>query len=475
MQHASPQRPSRLADHEVLPRLATLVERDRATTAEMLELIGRAEARRLYAPTEYPSLFRYCVGRLRMSEDMAWKRIQAARAVRKFPAILAMLADGRLHLTAVVRLAPHLTKDNAGELLQATANLSKQALGELLAARFQRPDLAACVQALAAPLPGRVSSPAELAPEPVAFASHYSAGTSETQLVPEPVAPPVPVAPPDLPARITPLAPGRFGVQFTIGQAAHDKLRYAQALASHAVPGGALAEILERALDAYIQKLEKQKFAATSRPRPAAKHSSADPRHVPAAVVREVCLRDEGRCTFVSGQGERCESRDFLELDHVTPVARGGQSTAANVRLRCRTHNQHAAEQAFGAGFMERKREEARRRAEAKLAAARAKETERARKEAYARELEANAAARARALEVMPWLRALGVRADEARRAPARRATTADVGSFAPTAPRPASAARPPPSRGTGDRPARASRRLRRARSRAARRPTARR
>ena len=470
-----PQRPSRLADHEVLPRLATLVEHDRATTCEMLVLIGRAEARRLYAPTEYPSLFRYCVGKLRMSEDMAWKRIQAARAVRKFPAILAMLADGRLHLTAVVRLAPHLTRDNAGELLQAAAGLPKQALGELLAARFPHPDLAACVQALAAPLPGRVSSPAELAPEPVAFASHYSAGTSETQLVPEPVAPPVPVAPPDLPARITPLAPGRFGVQFTIGQAAHDKLRYAQALASHAVPGGALAEILERALDAYIQKLEKQKFAATSRPRPAAKHSSADPRHVPAAVVREVCLRDEGRCTFVSGQGERCESRDFLELDHVTPVARGGQSTAANVRLRCRTHNQHAAEQAFGAGFMERKREEARRRAEAKLAAARAKETERARKEAYARELEANAAARARALEVMPWLRALGVRADEARRAPARRATTADVGSFAPTAPRPASAARPPPSRGTGDRPARASRRLRRARSRAARRPTARR
>ena len=420
MLHASPQRPSRFADHEVLPRLATLVEHDRATTAEMLVLIGRAEARRLYAPTEYPSLFRYCVGRLRMSEDMAWKRIQAARAVRKFPAILAMLADGRLHLTAVVHLAPHLTRDNDRELLQAAAHLSKQALGELLAARFPQPDIVERVQALvapasslrpeqdstaaAAPLQPSVA-PAELVPEPVAIASHCPAGTFETQLVPEPVALPAPVALPDLPARITPLAPGRFGVQFTIGQAAHDKLRYAQALASHAVPGGALAEIFERALDAYVARLEQQKFAATSRPRPALKRPSADPRHIPAAVVREVCRRDEGRCTFVTEQGERCESRDLLELDHVTPVAKGGQSTAANLRLRCSTHNQLAAEEAFGAGFMERKRAEARLRAEQKRAAAQARSAERERRDRHARELAANSSARERATELMPWLR----------------------------------------------------------------------
>ena len=434
MQHVSPKRPSRLADHEVLPRLATFVERDRDTTCEMLMLIGRAEARRLYAPTEYPSLFRYCVGRLRMSEDMAWKRIQAARAVRKFPAILAMLADGRLHLTAVVHLAPHLTRDNDRELLQAAAHLSKQALGELLAARFPQPDIVERVQALvapasslrpeqdstaaAAPLQPSVA-PAELVPEPVAIASHCPAGTFETQLVPEPVALPAPVALPDLPARITPLAPGRFGVQFTIGQAAHDKLRYAQALASHAVPGGALADLFVRALDAYVEKLEKQKFAATSRPRPASQRPSANPRHIPSAVVREVCRRDEGRCTFVSEQGERCEARDLLEFDHVTPVATGGQSTAANVRLRCHTHNQYEAEREFGAGFVERKRVESRRRAEQQRAAARAKEAERARREARTRELAEDVAAQARALEEMPWLRKRGVHAEEARRPPA--------------------------------------------------------
>jgi hypothetical protein len=47
-------------------------------------------------------------------------------------------------------------------------------------------------------------------------------------------------------------------------------------------------------------------------------------------------------------------------------VARGGQATVDNLRLRCRSHNQYDAECTFGAGFMERKREEAREAAAAK-------------------------------------------------------------------------------------------------------------
>jgi Holliday junction resolvasome RuvABC DNA-binding subunit len=95
-----------------------------------------------------------------------------------------------------------------------------------------------------------------------------------------------------------------------------------------------------------------------------------------------------------------------LEFDHVNPVARGGEATADNLRLRCRGHNQHAAERAFGTEFMRRKREEARERAAAEghksAATQRAKE--------HAREH-----AKEQAQEVIPWLRALGFRADEAR------------------------------------------------------------
>ena len=45
-----------------------------------------------------------------------------------------------------------------------------------------------------------------------------------------------------------------------------------------------------------------------------------------------------------------------MQFDHILEVARGGTSTVANVRLLCHAHNQNAAEQPFGAGFMEIKR-----------------------------------------------------------------------------------------------------------------------
>jgi len=82
----------------------------------------------------------------------------------------------------------------------------------------------------------------------------------------------------------------------------------------------------------------------------------------------------------------------FLEFDHIEPVARGGKSTVTNLRLRCRAHNQYEAEQSYGEAFMQAKKEEAQQAAEA----------------------------RNRAEEVIPWLKALGIRTDHAREAAQR-------------------------------------------------------
>jgi hypothetical protein len=140
-------------------------------------------------------------------------------------------------------------------------------------------------------------------------------------------------------------------------RAKRSKLQYARELLSHAVPSGDASSIFDRALDALIEKAERRKFAACSAPR-APRARSARARCVPAHVRRAVWKRDGGQCTFVSSQGRRCASRRLLEYDHVQPVARGGVASVEGIRLRCRGHNQYAAEQAFGAGFMQRKREE---------------------------------------------------------------------------------------------------------------------
>ncbi|TMQ63981.1 MAG: hypothetical protein E6K78_10045 [Candidatus Eisenbacteria bacterium] len=100
---------SHVSDGALLRGLTALVARERAATATLLAHLAEVDARRLYLPAAYPSMYAYCLGELHLSEEAAFKRIHAARAARRFPAIFAALAEGRLHLSAVVMLAPHLT------------------------------------------------------------------------------------------------------------------------------------------------------------------------------------------------------------------------------------------------------------------------------------------------------------------------------------------------------------------------------
>ncbi len=63
-------------------------------------------------------------------------------------------------------------------------------------------------------------------------------------------------------------------------------------------------------------------------------------RYIPAAVMREVWRRDQGRCSYVDRHsGRRCGSRYRLELDHIVPFALGGGAEPGNLRLHCEAHH----------------------------------------------------------------------------------------------------------------------------------------
>src|SRR5881396_2841104 len=107
---------SHLSDQALGRDLATLVARERAATADVLAHIAEFDARKLYLPAAYPSMTAYCIGELHLSEDAAAKRIQAAHVAQRFPVAFELVAEGRLHLSALNLLARHLTEDNAEEL-----------------------------------------------------------------------------------------------------------------------------------------------------------------------------------------------------------------------------------------------------------------------------------------------------------------------------------------------------------------------
>jgi hypothetical protein len=420
-----------LDDRALLRDLATLVSQDRATTAKLLAHLAEVDERRLYAQAAYPSMYLYCVRELRMSEETAFRRIRVARTARRFPFIFSALADGRLNLTAVLLVTPYLTQETANDLLSAAANKSKAEIELLLAQRFPRPDLPTLIQAIAAP--GALDEPkavpveapgVQLAPEPVGGLALQQVAESAVQLSPGSADSRALQLSPDSPrqpaprARLAPLSPGRFAWQVTVDQETQDLLCYAQSLLSHALPSGDVAKVLKRTLELAVVKLEQKKYAKCVRTRP--RRSHANGRYVPAEIRRIVSQRDGGQCTFVGEVGRRCEARDRLEFDHIDPVARGGQTTADRMQLRCRAHKQYTAECTFGPGFMRGKRQEAQRVAAArKQALTQKQEQEQSEAAAKARaesEVTARARAAATAADVIPVLRELRFSAEKARR-----------------------------------------------------------
>jgi hypothetical protein len=284
---------------------------------------------------------------LHLSEHAAYGRIEAARLVRRFPIVLERLEDGSVNLTTVSLLAAHLTAENHQELLDRARHRSKRQVEEFVAGLRPQPPVPTSVRRLPTARPGAAALERAAATRP------GPTSASATLDPPSPVTAP----PRTAPAVVTPLAPQRYKVQFTASSEMVEKLRLAQDLLRHQIPGGDPAAIFDRALTALLESLARQKVAATERPR-GRRGTAPRSRHIPAAVRREVWLRDGGRCAYVSRKGRRCMEGGFLEFHHVVPHAVGGESTAENIPLRCRAHNGYEAKLYSGSRYHGRVSEE---------------------------------------------------------------------------------------------------------------------
>ena len=327
-----------LGNDELLAALSTLVKHDQALTADLLVHLAEIDERQLFAELGFPSLFAYCTEVLGFCESTAGRRIAAARVCRAYPEVLGGVAEGEWSLSVLCALKPHLNQENAGELFAASRRKSIRQVEELLAARFPKAD----VRDLIRRLPSRPVL--EVTP-----GAGCAANAAPAQVLA------IPVGPTRSTARQAPepLSVDRFGLHFTADSAFLALLEQVRALASYRQAGADLMSLMQAGLEAYRRELEKERFALGRKPRAMREaaglvKSRGKERHVPAAVAREVYLRDGRQCTFVAEDGRRCGASRFLELDHIDPAAVGGEPTAVNLRLRCRTHNQLHARNYFG-------------------------------------------------------------------------------------------------------------------------------
>lgn len=217
-----------LAADELLTRLDNLLARDRQLGALLLSHIAEVDARKLFLDQACSSMFVYCVARLHMSEPTAYKRIEAARAARRFPVIFERFAAGDVGLTVLILLAPRLTEENHLQLLTAATRLSKREVERLLATRFPRPDLPTSLR--------KVPDPPSPQPETSPAAPQAPPSPTEPAKAPAPApASAFALAPPPRP-EVKPLSADRYYLKVTLSANVHDKLLEAQALLRHRIP-----------------------------------------------------------------------------------------------------------------------------------------------------------------------------------------------------------------------------------------------
>lgn len=336
-----------LSDQKLVAQVKLLARGERDATASLIAHLAVLDERGLYRAEGYSSTFTYCLQVLHLSEHAAYGRIEAARAARRYPIILELLANGSVNLTTVTLLAPHLTPENHVGVLEAARHQRKRHVEEIVARLRPQPAVPSSIRRL--PTPNQTS------------ASPSRAECDTARLDSSDEVPLLTLETPIRPAVVVPLAPERYKVQFTATAEMHEKLRLAQELLRHQIPDGDVGQVIHRALTALLKNLRRQKFAATEKPskrtrgpastdhgRTADHRTSGGSRHIPAEVRRQVWARDGGRCTFIAQNAHRCPERGFLEFHHVLPYSVGGEATADNIQLRCRTHNGFEAELFFG-------------------------------------------------------------------------------------------------------------------------------
>jgi hypothetical protein len=279
---------STVSDDNLLARLTTFLGNSRELLASVLDVLIEVERRRIHLLHSFPSMFAFCTQRLGFSEGEAFRRIAAARLMRRFPAIRPWIASGRVHLTTLTRVRKHITADNIETLLTEVAGKTRGHVDMVLARLDPRPDIRTSVRRL----------PSALAPAPIQGVAAERPAQSTT----------------DAESEVEQLSEYRFRIAFTASTELKEKLDWAKDLMAHSNPSRDVPTIVDRALDLLIAKLERDKFGKVERPRPSG--PVTDPGAVNRATKREVVARDGLRCAFIGKNGERCTARACLEFHH---------------------------------------------------------------------------------------------------------------------------------------------------------------
>ncbi len=303
------------ADQKLIDETDNAVQAEREATVRVLKNFIEIERRRIYSVLGKGSFKEFVMTRYKFSEDEAWRRINAMKLLKEVPEVEEKMESGSIsmtHLGVAQSLFKHesrkhdrtFTPEEKLEVLEKMENTTTR--------EAQR----------------------------MAF-SMASSPMFEAQ------------------EKIRPVSAETVEIKFPAPNELEQKLERLKGLLAHSHPHLPMAKLIDLLCELGFEKWDPARQVRKSRKNSAAERTeenfstdtaevkiNAGRENISALIKRQVWLRDHSRCCH-------CGSGYALQIDHVKPVAFGGESTLENLRLLCRNCNQRAAIENLGIETMQ--------------------------------------------------------------------------------------------------------------------------
>src|SRR3954470_1217263 len=107
-----------MSSEQIHERALEVAARYKRREAELVDVIQQVEEHRVFVRLGCSSLFKYVVGKLGLSKDVAYPLITIARAARRVPELKSKLQSGAMTMSNARRVAAVITPENQSEWIK---------------------------------------------------------------------------------------------------------------------------------------------------------------------------------------------------------------------------------------------------------------------------------------------------------------------------------------------------------------------
>ena len=258
--------------------LLELRQKEKRITSEILNKLQEMADQKAYLKMGHSSLFDYLVRGLGYSEATAYQRQACVRLAKEVPEIKQKIDRGSLTLSAVTTAFKHLRRKSVAEKRKVLKSIENKSSREVKAMFLE--------------------------PTP-------TLKVKKTEYV------------------------DKVHLRLELSHEQNEKLEKLKALKSHKHNvESLLMNLIEKELKLYENAQRKSSKPNESKELGAPK--SKNPRQISKRLRNDVLRTANYKCQYPG-----CESRQFLQIDHIHPVRLGGDQRRENLQVLCSTHNRH--------------------------------------------------------------------------------------------------------------------------------------